>query len=418
MSHTNRRVVITGMGTVNSVGLNVKDYWEGLKNGKSGISRVSNIDLLDSPSLVAGEIKNDVFKPENYMELKLTKRMARYCQFAMAASKEAIEDSGLLNVASLDKERAGVIIGSGIGGIEVFYEQSVKLHEKGHKRVSPLLIPMLISDIASGYVSIEYGFRGPNYAAVSACASGGHAVVNAFNHIQANDADVVITGGAEATITKIGFAGFTQAMALSTHYNDTPQKASRPFDKGRDGFVMGEGAGILVLEELEHAKKRGAKIYAEVLSYGVSGDAHHITAPCPDGSGAGLAMKNAIRKAGINKEDIQLVNTHGTSTELGDIAETMATKSVFGEHAYKLRLNSTKSMTGHCLGAAAGIEAIACVMMIRDGVIHPTINLDDPDPQCDLNYVPNKAVQQELTYAISNSFGFGGHNVSLIFKKF
>lgn len=417
MSHTNRRVVITGMGTVNSVGLNVKDSWEGLKNGKSGLSRVSNIDLLDSPSLVAGEIKNEVFKPENYMELKLTKRMARYCQFAVAASKEAVEDSGLLK-ANFDKERAGVVIGSGIGGIEVFYEQSVKLHEKGHKRVSPLLIPMLISDIASGYVSIEYGFRGPNYAAVSACASGGHAIANAFNHIAANDADVVITGGAEATITKIGFAGFTQAMALSTHFNDTPQKASRPFDKGRDGFVMGEGAGILVLEELEHAKKRGAKIYAELLSYGVSGDAHHITAPCPDGSGAGLAMKNAIRKAGINREDIQLVNTHGTSTELGDIAETMATKSVFGEHAYKLKLNSTKSMTGHCLGAAAGIEAIACVMMIRDGVIHPTINLDDPDPQCDLNYVPNKAVTQELTYAISNSFGFGGHNVSLVFKKF
>lgn len=411
-----RRVVITGMGTVNSVGMNVKEYWEGLKSGRSGLSKVTNIDLLTSPSLVAGEVKNEIFKPENYMEKKLVKRMARYCQFAMAASKEAIGDSGLLN-ASFDKERAGVVIGSGIGGIEVFYEQSVKLHEQGHNRVSPLLIPMLISDIASGYVSIEYGYRGPNYAAVSACASGGHAIANAFNHIMANDADIMITGGAEATITKIGFAGFTQAMALSTHYNDTPQKASRPFDKGRDGFVMGEGAGILILEELEHAKKRGAKIYAEVLSYGVSGDAHHITAPCPDGSGAAIAMKNAIRKAGIRNEDIQLVNTHGTSTELGDIAETMATKSVFGEHAFKLKLNSTKSMTGHCLGAAAGIEAIACVMMIREGVIHPTINLDDQDPRCDLNYVPNKAIKQELTYAISNSFGFGGHNVSLIFKK-
>lgn len=416
MSQNHRRVVITGMGTVNSVGLNVKDYWEGLKNGKSGLSRVTNIDLLDSPSLVAGEIKNDVFKPENYMEKKLVKRMARYCQFAMAASKEAVEDAGLMT-ANIDKERAGVIIGSGIGGIEVFYEQSVKLHEQGHNRVSPLLIPMLISDIASGYVSIQYGFRGPNYAAVSACASGGHAVVNAFNHIQANDADIVITGGAEATITRIGFAGFTQAMALSTHYNDTPQKASRPFDKDRDGFVMGEGAGILILEEYEHAKKRGAKIYAEVLGYGVSGDAHHITAPCPDGSGAALAMKNAIRKAGIRSDEIQLVNTHGTSTELGDIGETKAVKSVFGEHAYKLKVNSTKSMTGHCLGAAAGIEAIACVMMIRDGIVHPTINLDNPDPECDLNYTPNQAVKQDTTYAISNSFGFGGHNVSLIFKK-
>jgi 3-oxoacyl-[acyl-carrier-protein] synthase II len=343
--------------------------------------------------------------------------MARYCHFAMAASKEAMEDSGLLK-ADIDKDKAGVIIGSGIGGIEIFYDQSVKLHEQGHNRVSPLLIPMLISDIATGYVSIQYGYHGPNYAAVSACASGGHAVVNAYNHIQMNDADVMITGGAEATITKIGFGGFTQAMALSTHYNDTPQKASRPFDRDRDGFVMGEGAGILILEELEHAKKRGAKIYAEVLSYGVSGDAHHITAPCPDGSGAALAMKNAIRKAGIKNEDIMLINAHGTSTGLGDIAETMATKSVFSEHAYKLRMNSTKSMTGHCLGAAAGIEAIACVMMIREGVIHPTINLDNPDPKCDLNYVPNKAVKQELSYAISNSFGFGGHNVSLIFKKF
>jgi 3-oxoacyl-[acyl-carrier-protein] synthase II len=417
MSQNKRRVVITGMGTVNSVGLNVKDYWEGLKTGKSGLSRVTNIDLLDSPSQVAGEIKNDVFNPENYMERKLVKRMARYCHFAMAASKEAMEDSGLIN-ANIDKERAGVIIGSGIGGIEIFYEQSVKLHEQGHNRVSPLLIPMLISDIATGYVSIQYGYRGPNYAAVSACASGGHAMVNAFNHIVNDDADIIISGGAEATITKIGFGGFTQAMALSTHYNDTPQKASRPFDKDRDGFVMGEGAGILILEELEHAKKRGAKIYAEILSYGVSGDAHHITAPCPDGSGAALAMKNAIRKAGIKNEDIQLVNAHGTSTGLGDIAETMATKSVFGEHAYKLKVNSTKSMTGHCLGAAAGIEAIACVMMIRDGVIHPTINLDNPDPECDLNYVPNKAIQQDISYAISNSFGFGGHNVSLIFKKF
>ncbi len=412
-----RRIVITGMGTVNSVGLTVAEYWDGLKNGRSGTSRVSNIDLLDSPSLVAGEIKNDKFNPENYMERKLTKRMARFTQFAMAASKEAMEDSGLLKTPA-DPERAGVIIGSGIGGIEVFYENSVKLSVQGHKRVWPMLIPALISDIAAGFVSIEYGFRGPNYAAVSACASGGHAVVSAFNHIQAGDADVMITGGAEATITKIGFAGFTQAQALSTHYNNTPEKSSRPFDKGRDGFVMGEGAGILVLEELEHAKKRGAKIHAELLGYGVSGDAHHITAPCPDGSGAALAMKNALKKCGLSTTDVQLVNTHGTSTELGDIAETMATKAVFGEHAYKMKINSTKSMTGHCLGAAAGVEAIAVVKMIQEGLVHPTINLEDPDPQCDLDYVPNKAVTCGITHALSNSFGFGGHNVTLVFKKY
>jgi 3-oxoacyl-[acyl-carrier-protein] synthase II len=412
-----RRVVITGMGTINSLGLNVNEFWNAIKAGKSGISKISNIDLKDSPCLIGGEVKNEKFNPENYMERKLTKRMDRYCQFAFAAAREAMTDSGLLN-ADIDKDRAGVIIGSGIGGIQTFYDNAVKLHTAGHNRVSPLLIPMLISDIASGYVSIEYGYHGPNYAVVSACASAGHSISNAFNHILMDDADVIISGGAEAAITGIGFAGFTQAMALSTHYNDTPEKASRPFDTGRDGFVMGEGAGIFVLEELEHAQKRGAKIYAELLSYGVSGDAHHITAPVPDGSGGALAAKNALKKAGIRPEDVQLVNAHGTSTELGDIAETKGIKKVFGEHAYKLKVNSTKSMVGHCLGAAAAIEGIACVKMLQNGVAHPTINLENPDPECDLDYVPNKAVEYNMTHVVSNSFGFGGHNVSLVFKKF
>lgn len=412
-----RRIVVTGMGTVNSVGLDVKSYWEGLKAGKSGLSRVENIDLKDSPALVAGEIKNSVFNPENYMDKKLTRRMDRYTHFAMAASKEAYEDSGLAQ-SDTPKDRIGVIIGSGIGGIGTFYENAVKLHTAGHKRVSPLLIPTLISDIASGYVSIEYGLTGPNYTAVSACASAAHAISCAFNHIKLGDADVMVTGGAEAPITGIGFAGFTQAMALSTHFNDNPQKASRPFDKDRDGFVMGEAAGILVIEELEHAKKRGAKIYAELVSYGMSGDAHHITAPSPEGDGGAQAVRMALQKAGLKPTDIQLVNTHGTSTQLGDIAETKGLKKVFGEHAYKLKVNSTKSMTGHCLGAAGGVEAIAVIQMLREGIVHPTINLENPDPECDLDYVPNKAIAFQAEYAISNSFGFGGHNASLLFKKY
>ncbi len=412
-----RKIVVTGMGTINPVGMNVEEFWEGLKNGKSGIKKVTNIDLKDSPSLIGGQVNNEDFNPENYMGKKQVKRMDRYCQFAFAAAKEAINDSRILN-SNIDRERIGVIIGSGIGGIQTFYDNSVKLYTSGHKKVSPLLIPMLISDIASGYVSIEYGFRGPNYSVVSACASASHSICAAFNHILLGDADIVITGGSEAAITNIGYAGFTQALALSTHYNDNPAKASRPFDKGRDGFVMAEGSGILVLEELEHAKKRGAKIHAELISYGVSGDAHHITAPCGDGSGAAIAMKNSLKKAGLSPQDIQLVNTHGTSTELGDIAETKALKSVFGDYAYKLNINSTKSMTGHSLGASGAIEAIAVIKMIQSGIVHPTINLDNPDPECDLNYTPNKPVKCDLTFALSNSFGFGGHNATLVFKKY
>ncbi len=412
-----RRVVITGMGTVNAVGLSVDEFWNGLKNGKSGISRVTNEELGDIPSQIGGEVKKDSFKPEDYMDFKLSKRMDRFCHFAMAAAKEALESSGLLN-ADIDKERAGVLVGSGIGGIHTYYDNAVKMINGGYRRVSPFYIPMLITDMASGLISIEYGFRGVNYAISSACASASHAIGVAFNHIVCGDSDVIITGGTEAAMSPLGYAGFTQAQALSTHFNETPERGSRPFDTDRDGFVMGEGAGVLVLEDYDHAMKRGAKIYAEMLAFGFSGDANHMTAPCPDGSGAALAMRNALAKAEIKPEDVQLVNTHGTSTPLGDIAETKAVKLIFGDYAKKLKLNSTKSMTGHTLGAAGGIEAIAVVKMIENGMIHPTINLDNPDPECDLDYVPHKAIEHPVDVAISNSFGFGGHNATIVLKKF
>ncbi|MGC8764658.1 MAG: beta-ketoacyl-ACP synthase II [Brevinematia bacterium] len=412
-----RRVVVTGMGTINACGMNVKEFWENIKAGRSGITKVTNFDLKNSPSLIAGEVKNEKFNPEDHMDRKLARRMDRFSHFAFIATKEALEDSNLLE-SEVNKDRVGVNVASGIGGIYTFYENVLKMENGGHKKVSPLFIPMIITDISSGYIAIEYGFKGPNYSVSSACASASHAISCAFNHIVNGDAEVMITGGSEAALSPLGFAGFTQAQALSTSFNETPEKASRPFDRDRDGFVMAEGAGILVLEELEHARKRGAKIYAEIVSYGMSDDANHITAPCPDGSGGALAMMNALNKAHLKPEDIQLVNTHGTSTPLGDVAETKGVKLVFGKHAYKLKLNSTKSMTGHTLGAAGGIEAIAVIKMIEDGLIHPTINLENPDPECDLDYTPNVAVKADIKYAISNSFGFGGHNVSIIFKKF
>lgn len=412
-----RRIVITGMGTVNALGLNVNDFWEGLKAGKSGISRVTNLDLKDSPCLIGGEVKDADFNVEDYIDRKDARKMDRFCHFAIVAAREAIKESGLSN-ANVDKENIGVIIASGIGGIHTYYDNAVKMFSGGRKKVSPFFIPMLIADIASGYISIEYGYHGPNYAVASACASAGNGIACAFNHILVGDADVMITGGCEAAMSTLGYAGFTQMQALSTHFNDNPEKGSRPFTKDRDGFVMGEGAGVLVIEELSHAKKRGAKILAELVSYGVSGDAHHITAPCPDGLWTGLAMKNAMKKADISPTDVQLINAHGTSTPPGDLAETIAVKSAFGDHAYKLLINSTKSMIGHTLGAAGGIEAIAVIKMIQDKIVHPTINLDNPDPECDLNYVPNKAVSCDITYGLSNSFGFGGHNVTLVFKKY
>ena len=412
-----RRVVITGMGTLNSVGLNVEEFWSNAVAGKSGITTITNQDMGDSPCKYGGEIKNEKFIVENFIDKKQANRMDRFTQFGYVVSKEAVEDSKLLEYDQLDKNKVGVLVGSGIGGIYCFCENVLILDKQGHKRVSPLFIPKIITDITSGHVSILYGFRGPNYSISSACASASHSIAVSYMHIMNEDADVMITGGSEAAMNPLGIAGFTQAQALSTHYADNPGASSRPYDKGRDGFVMAEGAGVLVLEEYEHAKKRGAKIYAEMLGYGMSGDANHITAPCPDGSGAALAIENALKRAGLKTTDIQLVNTHGTSTQLGDIAETKAIKRVFGDHAYKLKVNSTKSMTGHTLGAAGGVEAVAVVKMLQTGVIHPTINLDNPDPECDLDYVPNKAIEFPVEYAISDSFGFGGHNVTVVFKK-
>lgn len=411
----NKRIVVTGLGVVTSLGLEVDEYFSNLLAGKSGISFLEIEDLdPSSPSKIGGQVKN--FDPEVYLDKKVARRTDRYTHFGIYAARKAIEDAGLNNYSALDKERVGVIIGSGIGGGLQFYQNSVKFFQEGRKKVNPNFISMSISDTASAYVSIEHGFRGPNYTTVSACASGNHALVAAIMHILLDDADVMIAGGSEADLCGLAIAGFTQIDALSKR-NDAPEKASRPFDKLRDGFVIAEGCGILVLETLEHAMKRGAKIYAEIVGYGVSGDAYHHVAPCEDGSGAAISMKNALKMAGISPQDVQLVNAHGTSTPLGDKAEVMAIKTVFGDHAYKLKVNSTKSMIGHTLGAAGGVEAVAVVKMLETGKIHPTVNQEEPDPECDLDFVPNKAIELDVEYAISNSFGFGGHNSSILFKK-
>ncbi|MCS7299708.1 MAG: beta-ketoacyl-ACP synthase II [Spirochaetia bacterium] len=410
-----RRIVVTGLGVITSLGLDVDEYFNNLVNGKSGISRLEVEDLdQDSPSKIGGQVKN--FDPEAVIDKKVVRRTDRYTHFGIYASQKAIEDSGLLNYSGLDKERVGVIIGSGIGGGLQFYNNSIKFFQEGRRKVNPNFISMSIADTASGYVSIQYGFRGPNYTAVSACASANHSIIASIMHILLGDADVMITGGSEAALNGLCIAGFTQIDALSSR-NDEPEKASRPFDKNRDGFVISEGAGILVLESLDHAMKRGAKIYAEITGYGVSGDAYHHVAPCTDGSGAAIAMRNALKSAGISPTDVQLINSHGTSTPLGDKAEVEAIKTVFGEHAYKLKVNSTKSMIGHTLGAAGGVEAVAVVKMLETGKIHPTINQEERDPECDLDFVPNKAIELDVEYAISNSFGFGGHNASVVFKK-
>ena len=410
-----KRIVVTGLGIVSSLGLEVDEYFNNLVNGKSGISFLEVEDLEpDSPSRIGGQVKN--FDAENFLDKKVVRRTDRYTHFGIYAARKAIEDSGLNRYSSLDKERVGVIIGSGIGGGLQFYNNSVKFFQEGRRKVNPNFISMSIADTASAYVSIENGFRGPNYAVVSACASANHSIVVSIMHLLLGDADVMITGGSEASLNGICIAGFTQIDALSTR-NDEPEKASRPFDKNRDGFVIAEGAGVIILETLEHALSRGAKIYAEVVGYGVSGDAFHHVAPCSDGSGAAIAMKNALKMANISPSDVQLVNSHGTSTPLGDKAEVIAIKTVFGEHAYKLKVNSTKSMIGHTLGAAGGVEAIAVVKMLETGKIHPTINQEEPDPECDLDFVPNKAIEMDVEYALSNSFGFGGHNSCIVFKK-
>ncbi|MGC9120816.1 MAG: beta-ketoacyl-ACP synthase II [Sulfurihydrogenibium sp.] len=411
-----RRVVVTGLGAVTPIGNNVKDFWTNLINGVSGIDVIKRFDpvAIGLPVIIAGEVKN--LNPEEFLDSKELKRMSDFVKFAVIAAKEAIKDSGL-ELDKIDLNRAGVIVGTGIGGLRDIEEQQKVVMEKGVRRVSPFFIPSGISNMASGYISIEFGFKGPNSCVVTACATGTHSIGDAFKIIQRGDADIMIAGGTESAITPLGVAGFANMKALSTR-NDEPQKASRPFDAERDGFVMGEGAGIVVLEELEHAKKRGAKIYAEVVGYGLTGDAYHITAPCSDADGAKRVIQMALNDAKVNPEEVQYVNAHGTSTPLNDKIETLALKLVFKDHAYKLKVSSNKSMIGHLLGAAGAVEAVATVLTIKEGIIPPTINYEYPDPECDLDYVPNKAIDYPVKVAISNSFGFGGTNACLVFKAY
>lgn len=408
------RVVITGMGVISPIGNTLDEFWSNLISGKSGIARVTKCDCSNLPTRIGGEVKN--FDPYAYMDKKEAKRLDLSQQYAMAASRMAISDAGLENGKYLP-ERVGVVIGSGIGGIITFEQQHALVVQGKAERVSPFFIPMMIPDMSAGLVSIKYNFKGPNYATVSACASGPHAIADSYQLIKSGMADVMVAGGTEAAITLTAFAGFCNARALSER-NDEPEKASRPFDKDRDGFVMSEGAGILILEKLEHALGRGAKIYAEMAGFGMSADAYHITAPAPDGDGAARSMKAALDNSGISPGDVHYINTHGTSTELGDIAETMAIKKVFGERAYKIPCNSSKSMIGHLLGATGAVELIATALQVKNGKVHPTINLDNPDPQCDLDYVKEGWRTVEIDYALSNSFGFGGHNITLVLKRF
>ncbi len=409
-----RRVVITGMGVVSPVGNNVQETWQALLNGQNGAAPITLFDTTDYETKFACEVKN--YDPLQHFDRKELRRLDRFSQFAIIAAEEALQDSGL----ELDKEnrdRIGVIVGSGIGGMLSFEAEHTKLVTKGPKRVSPFFIPMLIIDIAAGHISIKHGLKGPNFATVSACATAGHSIGTAMRTIQYGDADVMICGGAEAAIVPSGIAGFNAMKAISTR-NDEPQKASRPFDAKRDGFVMGEGGAIVILEELEHAKARGAKIYAELAGLGFTADAFHITQPAPGGEGAIRAMKAALNDAQLTPQDVQYINAHGTSTYFNDKNETEAIKSVFGENAYQLVISSTKSMTGHLLGASGGLELIVSTLTVQQNKVHPTINYEFPDPDCDLNYVPNKAIEKEVNVALSNSFGFGGHNVTLCVKKF
>ncbi|MFN3598345.1 MAG: beta-ketoacyl-ACP synthase II [Aquificaceae bacterium] len=410
-----RRVVITGLGVVSPIGTGVEKFWSNLIAGVSGIDIIKRFDPIEVGLTVhiAAEVKD--FEADKYFDKKEAQKISDFIKFALGAADEAIKDSGLLE-SRIDPYRVGVIIGTGIGGLRDIEEQQKVLMEKGPRRVSPFFIPYGISNMASGVVAIRYGFKGPNYCVVSACATGNHALGDAMRLIQKGDIDVAIAGGCESAITPLGIAGFAVMRALSTR-NHEPQKASRPFDIERDGFVMGEGAGILVLEEYEHAKARGAKIYAELVGYGATDDAYHITAPCADGEGAYMCMKLAIEDAGVKPEEIDYINAHGTSTPLNDKSETLAIKRLFGEHAYKLKISSNKSMIGHLLGAAGAVEAIATVKTIQTGIIPPTINLEKPDPECDLDYVPNRSIEYPVNYALSNSFGFGGTNACLLFKK-
>ncbi len=410
-----KRVVITGLGTVNPLGNSIEEYWEGLKNGVSGAARITRMDIELHKTQFACEVKN--FDPTIYIEKKEVRKNDPFTLYAIAAAQQAIDDSGL-DLDAIDKDRAGVIWGAGIGGLQTFYEE-VKAYDLSRPKFNPFFIPKMIANIAGGLVSIRFGFRGPNFTTVTACASSSHAMIEAFNYIRMGKANLFITGGSEAAINDAGLCGFNSMRAISTR-NDDPATASRPFDKDRDGFVMGEGSGALIFEEYEHAIARGAKIYAEVVGGGMSADAYHMTAPDPEGHGASLVMKWALEDAGLKPEDIDYINVHGTSTPLGDIAEPKAIKKVFGDHAYKLSISSTKSMTGHLLGAAGAVEGIASILALRDGIIPPTINhfTDDPEIDSNLDFTFNVAKKRDIKFALSNTFGFGGHNATVVFKKY
>lgn len=416
-----RRVVVTGMGIVSPLGVGVDHVWQRLLKGHSGLTGIQSCDVSDMPCKVAGEVPlgdtaSGNFNPDDHVLPKEQRKMDRFIVMAIAAANEAVRDSGWQPKEEEAQDRTGVMIGSGIGGLNGIYEASLLLAEKGPRRISPFFIPSCLINLASGHVSIKYGFRGPNHSVVTACATGSHAIGDAARLIMSDDADVMVAGGAESTINRLGIAGFAAARALSTGFNDNPTAASRPWDKDRDGFVMGEGAGVLVLEELEHAQKRGAKIYAELTGYGLSGDAHHITAPAEDGSGGYRAMQAALKRAKLAPENIDYINAHGTSTPLGDEIELGAVKRLFKDHAYRLTMSSTKSAIGHLLGAAGAVEAIFSILAVRDQVAPPTLNLDNPSEGCDIDLAPKQAKQRSIQAAMSNSFGFGGTNASLIFQ--
>jgi 3-oxoacyl-[acyl-carrier-protein] synthase II len=416
-----RRVVVTGLGLVTPIGVGVELTWKRLLEGRSGITPIEKFDVSDLPAKIAAQVVRGTgegeFNFDDYVSPKERRKMADFIMFGLAAAQQAIEDAGWRPETEEDKCRTGVLIGSGIGGLQEIVDGATTLAERGPRRLSPFFIPMALINLVSGHTSIRFGLKGPNHAVVTACSTGAHAIGDAARLISLGDADVMLAGGSESAICRLGMAGFASARALSTGFNETPERASRPWDKDRDGFVMGEGAGVVVLEDLDHAKARGAKIYAEVVGYGLSGDAHHITAPAEDGSGAFRAMQMALKRAGLEPADIDYVNAHGTSTPLGDEIELQAVKRLFGKDAYRLSMSSTKSAVGHLLGAAGSVEAIFSILAMRDGIAPPTLNLDNPDEGCDLDLVPHKAKKREIRAALSNSFGFGGTNASLIFAQ-
>lgn len=413
-SFKQQRVVITGIGTVTSYGNGVEPFWDGLLAGKSGIDAITSFDTSEYPSKIGAEVVE--FKPGDFMDPKEARRNDRYTQFAVASAKLALQDAGV-DSAKIDADRIGVLVSSGIGGMLTIQTQSRRLFELGPRKISPFMIPSLIANMASGVIAIEIGARGPNYGIVSACASGTHSIGESYRILRDNEADVMIAGGSEAAITELGYAGFCSMKAMSTRYNDTPTRASRPFDKGRDGFVMGEGSGILIMETLEHARARGARIYCEIAGYSATCDAYHVTSPDPEGKALSMAISKVLQQANLSPEDVSYINAHGTSTPYNDKFETLSIKQALGDHAYRIPVSSTKGMTGHLLGAAGGIESAVCALAIRDGKIPPTINYEEPDPDCDLDYVPNTMREADVNVAICNNLGFGGHNATLLFRR-